>query len=173
MYKRLIVSGVLLMLMVSVSPGAAVNEQDYLIGALNAAGLGASQGVASNANVTTVGQSQLSSDDWGLTKMYQGQVGALGQAAGAGGMGGVFMVTQEGRVLGEQDQLHAGGPANLGLQTQLANVGLSQDVTKLGGVGVAFGLQTFVGAQVQIVATPYGFNINVQPVAVTVFDAVR
>jgi len=173
MYKGLIVGGFLLMVTASVSLGAAANEQEYLLGAVNGAGLANSPGGSSNANVTTVGQTQLSSDDWGQTTMFQAQIGALGQAAGAAGMGGVFMVTQEGQALGVQDQLHVGGPASLGLQTQLADVGLNQDITKLGGIGVALGLQTFVGMQVQLVATPYGFNINLQRVAVSIADATR
>ncbi len=86
-------------------------------------------------------------------------------------MGGMLVVEQNGEAVGAQLQQHAGGPASLGAQNQLTNIGLAQDVTKLGGLGLAVGLQSFVGAQVQITATPYGINVNIQPVMVSVYQA--
>jgi len=171
MYKVFAVSSALIMLTASISAGAAAALQTFDLAGVNGAGVVGAPGVATSTNVETVKQLQQTTDDWGLTRMVQGQVGGLAQLAGAGGMDGLFIVEQAGQGVGAQAQTHLGGVADLGLQTQMANVGLQDQVTKLGGLGAALGMQTFVGVQVQIVATPYGVNINAQPVTVSTFQA--
>lgn len=159
-------------LLACICTGAAFDLQEYQIGGYNGAGIAGGPGGATSTNLEVVKQLSTTSDNYGLTRMVQAQVGALAQLAAVGGMDGLFAVDQTGQAQGAQGQLHTGGPINLGVQNQLTNVGLENAVTKLGGLGAAIGAQTFVGVQVQITATPYGVNINAQPVNVAVFDAV-
>ncbi len=151
--------------------GAVSDLQQYQIDGTNYAGIAGGPGGATSTNVDVVKQLSQTSDNYGLTRTVQAQVGALAQIAAVGGMDGLFAVEQEGHAQGIQGQVQS-GPKSLGWQQQMANVGLAEEVTKLGGLGAALGLQTFVGVQVQIIATPYGVNINVQPVNVAIFDAV-
>lgn len=171
MQKTIILCVGLLGLLSCVCLGAAANLQSYEIGGSNFAGIAGGPGGATSTNVDTVKQLSNTSDNYGLTHMVQAQVGALAQIAAVGGMDGLFAVEQAGEAVGVQGQAHTGGPNNLGWQQQMANVGLADQVTKLGGLGAALGMQTFVGVQVQITATPYGVSINAQPVNVAIFDA--
>lgn len=159
-------------LLACICTGAAFDLQKYQIDGYNGAGIAGGPGGATSTNLDVVKQLSTTSDNYGLTRMVQAQVGALAQLAAVGGMDGLFAVDQKGQAQGIQAQLHTGGPLNLGVQNQWTNVGLENAVTKLGGLGAAIGAQTFVGVQVQITATPYGVNINAQPVNVAVFDAV-
>ncbi|MDH7599039.1 MAG: hypothetical protein QHH07_05315 [Sedimentisphaerales bacterium] len=171
MHKTIILSLGLLGLLAYTCAGAAIDLQKYKIEGVNGAGIVGGPGGSTSTNVDVVKQLSQTSDNYGLTRMVQAQVGALGQVAAVGGMDGLFAVEQAGTATGLQGQAHMGGPNNLGWQDQLANVGLAEQVTKLGGIGVALGMQTFVGVQVQIIATPHGVNINAQPVNVAIFDA--
>lgn len=129
-------------------------------------------GVADSVNIGTAGMIQQNQDVGGLVRTVQTQNAGLVQAAGAGGIG-FFGVGQQACLLGVQNQLHLGGPFNLGANNQIGGIGLSQGVAQPGpGVGLAFGLQQAFLNQFQITATPFGTSVNATPVTATVFDAV-
>jgi len=172
MRKRLTVCVALVLLMVSVSQaGLLANYQSFGIAQQNqAAVLG--NGFAASAEMFGVNQLQRGSDVTGLVRTVQAEAGVLALGAGAASLDGIFTVTQDSSIGGYQDQ-QTNGPSNLGIQLQGLRTDLNQTIgASHNSMGMAFGLQTVVGVQVQITATPYGVSLNIQPVSVTILDVV-
>lgn len=152
--------------------GGVVSNHGFAIGSDNVAGL-VGGGVSASSNVLTAHQTQQGSDKTGLVRTFQGEMGALGQIAAVGAIDGFFNVSQHGGVVGTQTQVHPGGGASLGMQFQGLGVDLGQTVEAAkGSHGQAIGLQTMVGVQVQLIATPWGASLNMQPVIASVYDKV-
>jgi len=154
--------------------GQVVSNQGFGIYSDNGAGI-VGAGLATSSNLMVVNDLQQGSDRTGMVRTVQAELGALGQGAMIGALDGFFGVNQIGAVSGNQTQMHPGGTvgASLGTQFQGMNVDLDQGVTAAqNGHGLAVGLQAVTGVQVQLVATPWGVNLNLQPVMANVYDAV-
>ena len=174
MHKKWIACVTVVLAMTFPCWGAVVSNQGFGIGSDNGAGiLGA--GVATSSNLLVVNDLQQNSDKTGLIRTVQAEMGVLGQGAAAGAIDGFFGVTQQGHVNGGQTQMHPGGAGggSLGTQFQGLGVDLGQQVSgSQNGHGMAVGVQAMVGVQVQLIATPWGVNLNLQPVMASVYDAV-
>jgi hypothetical protein len=156
------------------SLGAVVSNQGFGINSDNGAGV-VGAGVAASSNLLAVNELQQGSDKTGLIRTVQAELGVLAQGAAAGALDGFFGVTQQGSVSGGQTQMYPGGigGASLGTQFQGMGVDLGQQVNgSHNGHGMAVGLEAVVGVQVQLIATPWGVNLNLQPVMASVYDAV-
>ena len=165
MHNRLCLSATLILMLASLAPAAIQQSQGVGIDGVNSIAL-ADTGVVSSVNFNATDAMQTSSGHGGLVTALNYQVGVLGQAAGLGGMGGIMGIHQEGSGLLNQTQ--AQGGYNLGTQFQNAAIGLNDNLTRLSGVGTALALQAFMGAQVQVLASPFGISVNVNiPVATT------
>lgn len=154
--------------------GGLVSSQGFGINSNNGAGL-VGGGLATSSNLQVVNELQQSSDRTGLIRTVQAELGALGQGAQIGAINGYFGVAQNGSVNAGQTQLHPGGTSGKSLGTQYQGMGVDLDQAVNGsknGQGLAVGLQAMVGVQVQLIATPWGVNVNLQPVMASVYDAV-
>jgi hypothetical protein len=166
MYKGLGISVTLILMLASVSLADIQQVQGFGIGGQNSAVLLDGPGVADSLNLTTVSQGQGASSMGGLAMAEEFQIGTLGQVAAVGGVGGGIGISQNGSALLTQGQVFNGG--TLGVQNQAAGIVLDEAMMKLGGNGVGIGLQAFVGAQYQVIASPSGISVNVNiPVATT------
>jgi hypothetical protein len=154
--------------------GLVIGTQGFGINSDNGAGI-AGAGVATSSNLLFVNDLQQGSDKTGLIRTVQAELGVLGQGAAIGALDGFFGVTQQGDVSGGQTQMYPGGlgGASLGTQFQGMGVDLGQQVDAAqGSHGMALGMQVVTGVQVQLIATPWGVNVNLQPVTASVYDAV-
>lgn len=174
MQKRWIACVALVLALAFPCLGGVLRNQGFTIGSNNGAGL-LGAGVATSANVLTAHNLQHGSDKTGMIRTVQAETGALGQVAAVGAVDGFFNVSQYGGVNATQSQAHPGGVGGASLGTQFQGLGVDLDQTveaAKGSHGLAMGLQTMVGVQVQVIATPWGVNLNVQPVIASVYDAV-
>ena len=171
MRKVLVAFLMLAFLPVCLSFGAVGQTQAYLLGAENAAMLvGGAPGAAQNMNAGVVAQSQRSNNPYSFVTALQTQNGMLVQGAYAVGMNGVLGVGQAANVLGGQSQIVGAG--GLGIQDQILTANLGQEFVRAGGIGVAVGIQDFVGLDVQMIISPYGASTNVNYAGVGVFGSV-
>lgn len=164
MFKGFAVSAALLLLLVS-GAMATIQVQGFDLGQTNyVADVG--DGAAGNVNAIMMAANQSASGP-AHTVGYQGTIGSLMQAAGAVATNGLVGVSQTGDAVGGQSQA-------LGTDIQMQDLyaDLVQDVTKVGGQGVAVGLQTFIGIQTQLTFSPWGGSANVQGIGVNLYDAV-
>jgi hypothetical protein len=152
---------------------ALVSTQGFLTGYGNGAALLGGPGAADSTNINTVGQYQQNQDMAGIVRSVQSENAGLVQAAGVGGIGD-FGVGQCALIGAGQGQFHNGDPFSLGTNAQAGGISLGQAVGAGPGpiAGMAFGLQQGYLNQFQIIATPFGTNVNVSGVAPSVFDAV-
>jgi len=154
--------------------GGLLVNQGFGINSDNGAGI-VGAGLATSSNLSYVNDLQSGSDRTGMIRTVQAELGVLGQGALVGALDGHFGVNQLGAVTSNQTQMHPGGNVggSLGAQYQAMGVDLDQGVTgSMNGHGLAVGLQAVVGVDVQLIATPWGVNVNVQPVMASVYDAV-
>jgi hypothetical protein len=159
MFKGLGVTLAVGLLLASVSLGdGGTQNQGLGISGFNTAALVDNGGVASSANLTTVSQLQDTRSMGGLMTAIEGQTGILSQAAAVGSVGGGIGIDQTAN--GQMLQGQAFG-TGLGNQQQVAGVNLGDVLTKVGTNGIGIGLQAFVGAQYQVIASPYGISVNV------------
>ena len=169
------ITGISLVLALTLpSMGGLVTSQGFGISSDNGAGI-VGAGLATSSNLTFVNDLQTGSDRTGMIRTVQAELGVLGQGALVGALDGYFGVSQDGAVSSNQTQIHPGGNigGNLGTQYQAMGVDLDQIVSgSKDGHGLAVGLQAVVGVDVQLIATPWGVNINLQPVMASVYDAV-
>jgi len=169
------ITGVTLVLALTLpSMGSLLTHQDFGINSNNGAGI-VGAGLATSTNLTYVNDLQTGSDRTGMIRTVQAELGVLGQGAMIGALDGFFGVDQTGVVTGSQTQMHPGANfgGNLGSQVQAMNVGVDQGVSgSQNGHGLAVGVQAVVGVEVQLIATPWGVNVNLQPVMANVYDAV-
>jgi len=165
MYKGLGISVTLILMMASVSLGEIQQGQGFGIGGQNSVILLDGPGVADSLNLTTVSQGQSASGMGGLAMVEEFQIGTLGQVAAVGGAGGGIGISQNGSAVLTQGQALSGG--SLGVQNQSAGIVLDEAMMKLGENGVGIGLQAFVGAQYQVIASPFGISMNVNIPAVS------
>jgi hypothetical protein len=184
MLKGFAVTGVLVLLLSCAASAQLLNYQDFVMEPFNSAyTLGGDGGAASTNSMVTEG-SQLADDKCAHVTLYQGEAAAVVQGAGAVGSCGVLGVNQypeaqgpdlynSGPPKGMQTQLHTGGCAGDFIQPpQQLYFGLGQDVTNLGGVGSALGIQQAVGIQTQLAFNLWGGTANVQGLGVTLFDGI-
>ncbi len=167
MFKGFAVSVALLLSATAAASAIGLNQNQ---GFWEYAGNGASlvgDGAAGNIGTFTVDLMQFGVDNTTHTTAYQNTAGALMQSAGVSGMGGVFNVDQDAVMAGGQIQIPV-----VDLQDQNLSAVLGQDVTKVGGMGTALGLQTFLGVPTQLAFTPWGGSANVQGIGVSLYDAV-
>lgn len=146
--------------------------QNFHLGAGNAATLtGEGTGAVASTNLATVINTQDATNASGHIRLLQLEAGSLVQGASAAGMSGIFSVGQGGEAVGAQLQIV---PTYFDLGTQVQNLDavLGQDVLKIGGLGSALGIQSFIGCQVQFIITPFGMSANVQYVGVVQGDAI-
>jgi hypothetical protein len=143
---------------------------DVQVQGTNAQGLNGAaisgDGSAANINALLLNNSQLSTNNVTHDTAYQNTAGSLIQSAGAVGLGGLFNVGQAGDITGAQTQI-----PSLGVHLQDLNADLYQDVFKVGGEGMALGLQTFVGVQTQLSFNPWGGSANIQGIGTTLYNA--
>jgi len=166
MYKRLGISVTLIWMLASVSLADIQQGQGFGIGGQNSVALIDAPGVADSTNLTTASQLQNASSMGGLAMAEEFQIGTLGQVAAVGGAGGGIGIDQNGSALLTQGQAQSG--SSLGVQNQSAGIVLDDAMMKLGENSVGIGLQAFVGAQYQVIASPFGISMNVNiPVATT------
>lgn len=172
MYRKLIAGVIVVLVAAFPCLGAVVGNQGFGIGNSNGAGI-LGGGLSTSSNLLVVNELQQGSDQSGMIRTVQAEMGALGQGAAAAAIDGFFGVTQQGNVNGFQQQYHSGSGASLGNQFQGLGVDLGQQVEAAqGSHGMAVGLQAMVGVQVQLIATPWGVNLNLQPVMASVYDSV-
>jgi hypothetical protein len=165
MYKGLGISVTLILTLACVSLGEIQQGQGFGIGGLNSVALIDGPGVADSTNLTTASQLQNASSMGGLAMAAEFQIGTLGQVAAVGGAGGGIGIQQNGSAVLTQGQALAGG--SLGVQNQSAGIVLDDAMMKLGENGVGLGLQAFMGAQYQVIASPFGISMNVNIPAVS------
>jgi hypothetical protein len=159
MYKGFKISVTLILMLACVSLGEIQQGQGFGIGGQNSVALIDGPGVADSTNLTTASQGQGASAMGGLLMAEEFQIGTLGQVAAVGGAGGGIGIDQNGSALLTQLQQQNGG--TLGVQNQTAGIVLDDAMMKLGGNGVGIGLQAFLGAQYQVIASPFGISMNV------------
>jgi hypothetical protein len=164
MLKRLGVFVAVGLLSASVSLGEGTQTQGLGISGFNTAALIDSAGVADSSHLTTASQFQDTRSMGGLMTAIEGQTGVLSQTAAVGGVGGGIGMDQTASAQLLQGQAFGTG---LGNQQQVAGISLNDALTKVGTNGVGIGLQTFLGAQYQVIASPYGINVNVNIPAVS------
>ena len=151
--------------------GSYLGSQGFGLSSENGAGISGA-GLATSSNLAYVNDLQSGSDQTGMIRTVQAELGVLSQGALVGAIDGQFGVGQYGSVAGNQTQLYTGS-GSLGTQYQAMGVDLDQAVSaSQSGHGLAVGLQAVVGVEVQLIATPWGVNINLQPVMASVYDAV-
>lgn len=174
MTKRISVMALVLVLLgSSASLAVILDSQGFLNGYGNGAMLIGGPGAADSTNINTVGQYQQNQDAGGIVRTVQAQNAGNVLAAGVGGIGD-FGVVQDAGLGAGQIQFHNGDPGSLGSNVQFGGVALGQAVGVGPGpyAGVAFGLgQSFMN-QFQIIATPFGTNVNTADVTASMFDAV-
>ncbi len=178
MNRRLTLSAVVVLLMCS-GAFASIGHQLHSgsIGQLQSGSIGSAMlvarapgaGSAESAVIVPFGQSQYRRNSASNTTAFQTQNGLLAQGATAVGRGGISGVFQRAGVDVGQGQLVA-GPVTL--QGEKMDVGLTQVVAKIGGVGGATAFQAFIGGQTQIVSSPGGISVQGQTVGATQFSAV-
>ena len=178
MNKRLVLSVVVVLLMCSgafasighqLQGGSIGQLQNGSIGSAMVVGRAAGAGSAESAVIVPFGQNQYRRNSAGNTTVFQTQNGLLAQGATVVGRGGISGVVQRAGVDVGQGQLVA-GPVTL--QAEKMDVGLTQGVAKIGGIGGATAFQAFVGGQTQIVSSPRGISVQGQTVGATQFSAV-
>ncbi len=155
----------ILTLTASAALAVDIQVQGFGMTGLNGASL-AGDGSAANSNALMSTNSQLATNGVTHNTVFQGVAGSLIQSAGAMGMGGLFTVGQAGNAGGLQTQV-----PSLGIHAQDLDADLYQDVLKVGGEGMALGLQTFVGIQTQLSFNPFGGSANIQGIGTTLYDA--
>jgi hypothetical protein len=163
---KIVATMMIAVLMSSIALADGVQMQGFGMSGQNGAAV-SGDGSSVNNNVGGVNNSQLLTNNVSHNTTYQGTNGSLIQSAGAVGMGGLFGVAQTGNAAGLAFQL-----PSQALQTQALDANLNQDVFKIGGSGLALGLQTFVGIQTQLSFNPYGGSANIQGVGTTLYNAV-
>jgi catalase (peroxidase I) len=163
---KIVAATCLAVAMCSIALADSVQMQGFDLGGLNGAVL-SGDGSSVNTNVGGVNNSQLLTNNMNHSTNFQNTAGSLFQVAGAVGMGGLFGVGQTGNAAGLALQL-----PSQSVQTQALDANLNQEVFKIGGSGLALGLQTFVGIQTQLSFNPYGGSANIQGVGTTVYNAV-
>ncbi len=136
MLKGLAVSAVLLLLLSSASLAQVVQLQGFGMGQMNGA-MVVGEGAAASINASNVAVDQLATDVGVHSAGYQSTVGSIIQGAGAAGMGGLFLVDQTTGAAGVQTQL-----PGTDIQDQILLADLDQNVVKLGGQGLAMGLNS-------------------------------
>jgi hypothetical protein len=166
-------SAALVLFAVSVSQATFLgNYQDFGIVQQNQATI-IGNGSATSSELYGVSQLQRGSDVSGLVRTVQAEAGVLAQGAGVAALSGGFTVNQNSTLAGYQDQQQSGGPSNLGTQLQGLDIDLDQTLgAAQGSSGLALGMQTVVGVQVQVTASPYGVSLNIQPVSVNILDLI-
>ena len=178
MNKRLTLSAVVVLLMCSgafastghqLQSGSIGQLQSGSIGSAMLVGRAAGAGSAENAVIVPFGQNQYRRNSASNTTVFQTQNGLLAQGATVVGRGGISGVLQRAGVDVGQGQLVA-GPVTL--QGEKIDVGLTQGVAKIGGIGGATAFQAFVGGQTQIASSPGGISVQGQTVGATQFSAV-
>lgn len=162
MYKLFTISIVPLLLLSSMAFADTGQVQTFNIGLDNVVGLLEGSGVAVNTNVATVVNEQIASDIGSGTTAVQVSTGAFVQGASTTGAYGLFVVEQDGQASGWQIN-----PGGQWLQTNFL-----QQVFKSGGIGLALGIQSFVGSQVQHIMTPFGVLTNVDYIGVARLDGI-
>ena len=172
MFKNMstVISVVLATALPALATVAPSNQQSFAVEGANVGSL-VGGGTIANANLAFVSETQHGSDETGLIRTAQAELGMLGQGFGIGSVAGVFSVWQGGLIDASQTQLSPGGAAegNLGAQLQTFDSSLDQAISTVGGQGMVVGLQAVTGVQVQVIATPWGVNFNMTPVMANVY----
>ncbi|MBN2183512.1 MAG: hypothetical protein JW715_16500 [Sedimentisphaerales bacterium] len=159
MYKKLVLSIVLICLLSSGAFGLVGQTQGFGVGADSLLLLNGS-GSVYGGNSTVVGQSQLATDPGcGNVIALQTEAGILNQGASIVGSSGSLGALQNAGLGALQLQI---GGLGLGLQDQDLVLSLNQDVAKNDGSGCVVAGQGGIVGQVQIVATPYGISGDAQ-----------
>ena len=169
MYKRLILSAVVVLLMCSGAFASIGQLQSGSIGSAMLVGRAGGAGSAESAVIIPFGQNQYRWDSASNATVFQTQNGLLAQGATAVGRGGMSGVMQSAGVDAGQGQLVAGP---LTLQGEKIDVGMTQGVAKIGGIGGATAFQAVVVGQTQITSSPGGISVQGQTVGATQFSAV-
>ena len=147
-------SGVALATLPDCPPGFKLQHQDFAIGSINLVGLVGAGGEAHGMNTATIIQEQ---HDMKLcsTACQDELVLFVQEGCVVGMCGGLWDVTQEALVAGDQWQL-VGDGCGPKMEAQGLVVGLGQMVTKIDGSGVANGGQTLAVIQNQGAANSAG-----------------
>ena len=169
MSKRLTLSAVVVLLMCSSAFAYIGQSESAAIGSAMLVGRVGGPGSAESAVVVPFGQNQYKHDWASNTTAFQTQSGLLAQGATAVGRGGMSGAMQSADIDAGQNQLVA---RPLTLQGEKIDVGMTQGVAKIGGIGGATAFQAVVGGQTQIASSPGGISVQGQTVGATQFSAV-
>lgn len=169
MYKGFVVSIAFVLLMSSGAFADIGQAEGFGVGASNLVMLLGGPGAVYGGNVGMVGHGQQAADGSLGTIAMQNEAGILNQGASAVSTFGLLGIIQDAGAVGQQWQLAAGG---LGLQGQILDLYLAQELLKLDSVGGVLGAQGAVVGQVQIIVSPYGVSGDAQFVGVAQFGAV-
>ena len=170
MYKGGFVVCIVFVFLMSSGAFAAIGQAEgFGVDASNLILLLGGSGAVYGGNIGMVGHGQQATDGVSATIAMQNEAGILNQGATAVSTFGLLGIAQDAGAVGQQWQLAAGG---LGLQGQVLDLYLAQELLKLDGVGGILGAQGAVVGQVQIIVSPYGVSGDAQFVGAAQFGGI-
>jgi len=167
MYKGFALSILFLLLLTSASFADIDQTQGFIIGSSNAGVLtGTSSGAVASFSAAPIVGFQMATDGDGNTKYVQVSNSSLVQAAGTVGVYGDYGYVQNAVVSNSQTQSSMLNYFTVGTQSQNVGAIFSQSTVANGTMGSTIAAQNFIGADGQIVSTPYGVSANFVSVGV-------
>lgn len=164
------VSMALVLLLISGAFAVVEQGQVFGISATNDGQVGgAGIGGMASVNVVPLTNIQSATDGGGVVQVSQVGLGSLHQSASVAGLYGLYGFNQSASALGQQNQASLGF-LNPGVQAQDMGTTLGQSVYGSSILGSAVASQSFIGAQNQIITTPYGVQVNVQCLGIGLVD---
>lgn len=162
MYKNLTLSlAILLLLTFTTYAGDIGQQQQFTINSTNVGIVsGTSAGAVASFNTAPVNTIQTLTEDGGGATYMQVSSSSLTQAAVSVGVFGDYGFEQNAVAVGTQNQSSLPGYFSLGAQNQSIGAAFSQNTIANGAYGATIVAQNFIGSGGQVIATPYGVNVN-------------
>ncbi len=168
MYRSITFSiAILLLLTFTVSATDIGQSQQFAVNSINIGAVtGSSSGSVASFNTAPINTVQMLLEDNAGTTFMQVSSTSLSQAAVTVGLFGDYGYEQNAVAAGTQTQTSLPGYFALGTQTQSLGAVFSQNTINNGAYGATIGTQNFIGSGGQVIASPYGVNVNFVAVGV-------
>jgi hypothetical protein len=168
MYRSVTFSiAILLLLTFTTSANDIGQSQQFAVNSINIGTVtGKSTGSVASFNTAPVNIVQTLLEDGAGTTFMQVSSSSLSQAAVTVGLFGDYGFEQNAAVAGTQNQSSLPGYFSLGTQNQNLGAVFSQNTINNGAYGATIGTQNFIGSGGQVIASPYGVNVNFVAVGV-------
>jgi hypothetical protein len=161
MNKELKLSLAFLLLLTSANYADIDQAQQFTIGSTNNGVVsGTSAGAVASFNSAPVATVQTVSESGGGTTYMQISNSSLLQTAVTVGLYGDYGFEQNAVAVGTQNQSSLPGYFSLGTQSQNLGAAFSQNTINNGAYGSTIATQNFIGTGGQVIASPYGVNVN-------------